>query len=273
MKNKNHNQLEIIFIGTGTAFTCTLGNNNILIRKGDKHILVDFGITAPYNFEKMTGMDILDIETILPTHSHSDHIGGLEFLTLKNRYMKQPIGQSTLNLIVPDEYESVLWNESLKGGLKYNELGFQDGAMGIKDYFKVINPEKCDEGRTIYKINYNGIKLEFFQTNHIPSEANNIEQAFITYGLFIDDKVFFSGDTKFDKDLIMHYNERGAEYYFHDCSFGFNPVHANVDELLTLEDELKAKMYLMHYGDDFEKHQDKISKFKALAEAGKVYKF
>jgi len=272
--NKEYqNQLEIIFIGTGTAFTQTLGNNNILIKKGDKHILVDFGITAPYNFEEMTGMDILDIDTILPTHSHSDHIGGLEFLTLKNRYMKQPIGQSTLNLIVPKEYEDVLWNESLKGGLKYNELGFQNGVMGIKDYFKVINPKEVNEGRTIFKIEYNGIKLEYFQTNHIPSEANNIEQAFITYGLFIDDKIFFSGDTKFDKDLVEYYRGRGAEIYFHDCAFGFNPVHANIDELLELDTEVKDSMYLMHYGDDFEKHTDKTSKFKGLAKAGIVYKF
>ena len=273
MNKDSHNQLEIIFIGTGTAFTQTLGNNNILIKKGEEHILVDFGITAPYNYEEMTGMSILDIENVLPTHSHSDHIGGLEFLTLKNRYMKQPIGQSSLNLIVPEEYEAVLWTESLKGGLKYNELGIQDGVMGIRDYFNVVNPEKCSEGRTIYKIVYKGIKLEFFQTNHIPSEANSLEQAFITYGLFIDDKVFFSGDTKFDKNLLDFYKGRGAEYYFHDCAFGFNPVHANIDELLTIDEKLRSKMYLMHYGDDFEKHQEKISKFKGLAEAGKSYKF
>ena len=33
---QNDGKLEIVFIGTGTAFSEKLGNNNILIIKGDK---------------------------------------------------------------------------------------------------------------------------------------------------------------------------------------------------------------------------------------------
>lgn len=268
---KNDGQLEIVFIGAGTAFSETLGNNNILIIKGDTHILVDFGLTAPFMLKPVTGVDILDIETILPTHSHSDHIGGLEYLTLKNRYFGQPQGKPRLTMIIPEEYKRVLWNESLKGGLRYNELGKYDNAMTFDSYFDSVTPHITEmHGRIKHHINYKGIDLELFHTNHIPGQAKSTEEAFITYGLFIDGRVFFSGDTKFDKELIDQYKDK-SEFLFHDCSFVSNPVHASLDSLREMPPELRKKIILMHYGDDFADYD--YDDFYGLAEPGIRYIF
>lgn len=268
---KNDGQLEIVFIGVGTAFSETLGNNNILVIKGDTHILVDFGLTAPFNINRVTGLDILDIETILPTHSHSDHIGGLEYLTLKNRYFGLSQGKPKLTMIITNEYKKVLWNESLKGGLRYNELSKYDEALVFEDYYDSVIPQKTENhGRIKHHLNYKGIDLEFFHTNHMPGQAKTAEEAFITYGLMIDEKVFFSGDTKYDKGLIDEYKDK-SEIMFHDCSFNPNPVHACIDSLRELPEELRKKIVLMHYGDDFEKYD--YSDFQGLAEPGVRYIF
>lgn len=268
---RNEGKLEIVFIGSGTAFSESLGNNNIIIIKGDTHILVDFGLTAPFALKPVTGLDILDIENVLPTHSHSDHIGGLEYLTLKNRYFGQPKGKPRLTMIIPDEYRTVLWDESLKGGLRYNELGKYENEMTFESYFDYVTPTLVEKnGRIKHQIIFKGIELEFFHTNHIPGQAVKTEDAFITYGLLIDGKVFFSGDTKFDKELVEEYKDK-ADYLFHDCSFFPNPVHADIDSLRTLPEDLKKKIILMHYGDDYANHDH--SDFHGLAEPGVRYIF
>ncbi|NQW29443.1 MAG: hypothetical protein HQ472_02895 [Ignavibacteria bacterium] len=43
---KNDGKLEVVFLGTGTAFAKDLYQTNLLLIKGDTHILVDFGMTG-----------------------------------------------------------------------------------------------------------------------------------------------------------------------------------------------------------------------------------
>jgi len=269
---KNDGKLEIIFIGVGSAFAQKLHNNNLIIIKGDTHILVDFGLRGPDGLKSNTGLDNYEIETILPTHSHSDHIGGLELLTLTNRYIGQTVFKKPkLKMIITDEYKNQLWEQSLRGGLACNEINEYDEFLGFDDYYDVITPEKVERnGRTKYKIDFADIHLEFFRTNHVPDVAKSSEQAFISYGLFIDNKVLFSGDTKFDQELIEEYGNK-SEIIFHDCSFFPNPVHASYEELKALDSATKAKMLLMHYSDDYEKYD--VSEFKGLAKEGIRYIF
>ncbi|MFM7157137.1 MAG: hypothetical protein ACKO0Y_04930, partial [Bacteroidota bacterium] len=80
----------------------------------------------------------------------------------------------------------------------------------------------------------------------------------------------FSGDTKFDMDLLNSYADR-SEYMFHDASFFPNPVHASLDELRTLPASIKEKMFLVHYGD---LHADQhVDEFCGFAQKGMRYIF
>ncbi len=78
MKSKKNNQklslvnngdLELFFIGTGSAFAKTSYQTNFIIIKGDTHIMVDFGMTGPRALYKTTGLDATEISTILPTQA------------------------------------------------------------------------------------------------------------------------------------------------------------------------------------------------------------
>ena len=266
----NDGQLELVFLGTGTAFGHRLYQTNFVLIKGDTHILVDFGMTGPQAL-RAVGRQAEDISVVLPTHSHADHIGGLEFLSLKNRYFAIPSGRPKLTMITTEEYRSILWDQSLRGGLEYNELNPEGRRLDFSDFYDVHLADRINNGgRSLFSTEFRGIKLELFHTNHIPDQADSPEEAFITYGLFVDDRLFISGDTKFDAELIDTYKDR-SEAMFHDASVTKNAVHASLSELATLDESVLKKMYLMHYQDDMT--EEVASAFAGLAHQGKRYIF
>ena len=81
----NDGELELFFIGAGSAFAKTLRQTNFLIIKGDQHVMVDFGMTGPEALRDTTGLEPTDLRVLLPTHSHADHVGGLPTVCLKLR--------------------------------------------------------------------------------------------------------------------------------------------------------------------------------------------
>ncbi|TAL70823.1 MAG: MBL fold metallo-hydrolase [Bacteroidetes bacterium] len=271
LKLKNKGNLEFVFIGTGTALGKKLFHNNCIMIKGDTHILVDFGMTGPEALRKSAGLAVLDIENILITHSHADHIGGLEYLALSKRYSVNNTHNNKLKLISTSEYRNILWEMSLRGGMEWNETNKSGKPLTFSDYFEHVKPKVISESpRLIVGTDFQGIKIEMFRTLHIPENAETFADAFLTFGIFVDNRVLFTADTKFDKSLIDLYGHK-SEVIFHDSSFELNPVHASVQQLRQLPKTIKKKIYLMHYGDDWKKHN--ISDFGGLAKQGYRYIF
>src|SRR6056297_1722380 len=71
-------QLGILFLGTGSAFTKKNYQNNILIVKGEDHVMIDCGTRTPEALTRL-GRSVGDIRNYYVTHSHADQGGGLEF--------------------------------------------------------------------------------------------------------------------------------------------------------------------------------------------------
>jgi len=264
-------ELQIIFLGVGSAFAETLNQTNFLILKGNQHILVDFGMTGPAAL-KQVGLKPTDIGVILPTHSHADHVGGIECLALMNRYVGQRLmAKPKLKMIITEEYQRILWDRTLRGGLEDNENPEGRGQkLGFVDFFDVIRPTwKTHQPREIFEVDFEDIHIELFRTMHIPEQSVDWEESFISYGLMIDNKVFISGDTRFDPELIDLYKD--AEVMFHDVQFFPGAVHAPLKDLKTLPKEIKKKMYLIHYADNWTEQY--IPGFAGFAESGVRYIF
>ncbi len=268
---KNDGRLELFFIGTGSAFAETLHQTNFLIVKGDVHILVDFGMTGPAALRQSARLKVTDIEALLPTHSHADHIGGIEGIALLNRYVGIPfMKKEKVKMIITEDYQRILWDRSLRGGLEHNEEEVTEHKLlSFGDYFKIFRPRwKQQMPREIHEIDFGGLHIEMFRTKHTPDSAPSWQESFVSYGLFIDGHVFVSVDTRFDRELVELYASRSS-VMFHDVQFFPGGVHASLADLKTLPSEVKQKMLLMHYGDNF-RDQD-ISDFSGWTQPAVRY--
>ena len=114
------------------------------------------------------------------------------------------------------------------------------------------------------------------RTMHFPDSARSWQDCAWSCGIILDNKVFFTSDTRFDQDLIQHYDELfNFEIIFHDCQLFTGGVHASLDELCALPRSLREKIVLMHYGDDWQKYLKKASDagFHSWAKEGHTYTF
>jgi ribonuclease BN (tRNA processing enzyme) len=247
----NSGELEVTFLGVGAAFATEAFQSNIFLVKGRTHLLVDLGTKASLALRD-AGLSVLDVEHLLVTHSHADHIGGLEEWCLKSRYvapriMGCRIGDYRPHLYTTPEYVRILWKASLRGGL---ELSEDSGPMSLEDYLTVHLATPLEGyGRPVHAFGVgegaDRIEVKLMRTRHIPTSTPGWETGFWSVGLLVDDRVLISGDTTFDPELLEEFG-KGTEAIFHDCQDGRGGVHAAYEELLALPDELRAKMILYH---------------------------
>lgn len=267
---ENDGSLEFFTVGVGSAFTKKHYQNNMLIVKGKDHVLIDCGTLCPlafYNYHS----SITKVKNFLITHSHADHIGGLEEVALKGRYMTK----SKPNMIITSEYKKLLWNQSLRGGNSYGE--YSNGEyLQFDDYFKQIKPKRIYIiNRPMWEVTIGTINIKIYRTKHIPDNAGSWKHSFYSIGILVDDKLLFPSDTRFDKDLLdsMFEHFPNIEAVFHDCQFFTGGVHASYDELKTLPAEMKKKMILCHYSDKIDTHHPEKDGFYGFAQEGAYYRF
>jgi ribonuclease BN (tRNA processing enzyme) len=222
-------------IGTGSAFTKRYYNTSALVHGSTFKLLIDCGTTAPRSLHEL-GIEPNQLDGILITHLHADHIGGLEEMAFRLYYS---YGRKRVKLFVPETLVQPLWDYSLRGGLEDTV----EGLTSLSDYFDVV-PHRDGVQHQIA----GDLMIEPLRTRHIDGKNS--------YSLIINDILFYSADMVFSPDLLKHLTEkRGCRHIFHDCQL--TPpgiVHTTLDELLTLPEELQRIIYLMHYSDDMEQH-------------------
>ena len=258
--------LVLTFIGTGSAFTKKNYQNNLIVVKNDTHLIIDIGTKATQGlFEK--GIKVADIKAYLVTHVHADHIGSFEEVALIGRYFTK----QKPDLIIPPVLKDIFWENSLKGGIAYNEKPL----LTLDDVFSVVTPRKLRKyPRPTYGINYKGIDVKIFKTNHIPGEAKTLEEAAWASGVIIDERVLFTADTKFDRAMLDDFDKMfDIELILHDCQFFTGGVHASYDELKALPDKYKKKMLLTHYADNWEQFKPENDGFMGFTQRDLRYSF
>lgn len=268
---KNDGQLWVYFLGCGSAFSKKNNQTNLLIVKGEDHLLVDCGTTCGRAL-RQSGHTVLDIKNILITHSHADHVGGLEELILMNRY----VAKTRPCIYIPRSYETILWNQSLRGGAAHNER--HDGkGLTFKDYFEVVRPRSIrGSDRDQQTFSVGSIRIRTFRTRHYPEQSVRWSDAMYSVGLVIDERVVVSGDTQFDRDLIATVApDGGGETIFHDAQFFPGGIHASLDEIGSLPEGIKRRTHLVHYGDNYDDMRPTVADlgFAGFAEPQRIYEF
>lgn len=268
---RDDTSLSLLFIGAGNAFSKKFYQNNALIVKGQDHVLIDCGSRTPEALSAL-GISVVDVRNYLITHSHADHIGGLEEVMLLNRYM----AKRKTTLVAPLAYRKFLWKHSLKGGASYNER--VDGKyLRFNDFWDTVEMVPVAEAdRQLCETHVGSIKLAMFRTKHIPDSAPTWRSSSPSYGVIIDEHILYTSDTRYDPELFdflaKHYT---IDAIFHDCQLYSGGVHASLDELQHLPTPLKAMTYLMHYGDKVEDYTAKAFEygFKGFVQQWKPYVF
>lgn len=217
----------ITMIGTGSAFAKVYDNNNAIIDADGYRLLVDCGITAPAALHKL-GVSFGDLDAVLISHTHSDHVGGLEELAFQMTFVhrRKPV------LFIPAPLREPLWEHKLKDELAQGALQTLDDFFEVRE-LAVGEPAELAPG----------LIIEPIRTEHIEGR--------LSYSFLINGRFFYSADMIFNRELLERLvNERGVRSIFHDCQLTApGTVHACLDELLTLPKSIQTITRLMHYGD------------------------
>jgi ribonuclease BN (tRNA processing enzyme) len=267
----NKGSLDLTFIGSGGAFSKKFYQNNVLVVKGDSHILVDCGTRAPEALA-LLGLSVDQIRNYLITHSHADHIGGLEEAMLTGRYGTRR--KSTM--IATSKLARALWSMSFRGGASFNEER-AGKYLGFDDFWDLIRPRRLRGfDRELCEAHVGEIEVRLFRTMHIPDSAPDWASSFPSYGIILDRRILFTSDTRYDPEMVISLDaEYGFEAIFHDCQLFTGGVHASLDELACLPPAIRARTRLMHYGDKIEDYLPRIADlgFAGIAEQWKTYSF
>ena len=268
LKLTNQGDLCLYFIGTGSAFAKTLNQNNLMVVKGKDHLLIDCGTTCSRALNRV-GVPIMQVDNYLVTHSHADHIGGLEEVQLSGRY----ITRSKPSMVVTAAYEKILWEQSLRGGSELSE----GKPLGFRDLWKVIRPKKL-EGypRETFEVDLGDINIKMPRTLHFPDSAMSWQECAWSCAVIIDERIMFTSDTRFDEGLVLRFDEMfDLEVIFHDCQLFTGGVHASIHEISAFPEHIRKKLVLMHYGDNWREFLSLARKaaFHSWAKEGHTYIF
>ncbi|RJP35120.1 MAG: MBL fold metallo-hydrolase [Phycisphaerales bacterium] len=285
--------LTLTFLGTGSAFAKRNFNSNALVeawRDGpdrqsapDATLLIDFGVTGPLALHALMGVagfeylrcgasaDYRRIERVFVTHTHFDHVGGLEELAFCNLHVQRDDGGEPRRPMLLSGAPVIerLWEQSLRGG-----LGVLHGrAACLEDYFEAAAIDVGD-GRGFRLLDR--YRLDLFATDHIRLAE---PYDWPSYGLCVRDESsgrssFYSGDTRHDPAAFGPMLA-AADVSFHEVQLGDeeDPVHARLDQLRLWPPEVRRRIWLYHYSDDWDapRFASVAGEFAGFARPGRRY--
>lgn len=245
LKDFTLGQYDLTFLGAGSAFTVGDNNyqSNVLItnRQTGRRLLVDCGSDARFAIHEL-GLKPTDINDVFISHLHADHIGGLEWLAFSTKF--NPAAKKP-RLLISRQFITELWASSLAGGLE----SLEGETATLETYFD-IEKDPTDGQLGISKkgrFKWEGLEMQMVQVVHIVNDFSISP----SYGLMFQAngvKVFFTSDTQFGPNQLAKFYDM-ADIIFHDCETApfRSKVHAHYDDLKTLPENIKKKMWLYHY--------------------------
>ncbi len=236
-------EFEVVILGVGDTFSEKHHGTSLLLRFDGFSLAID----CPDQYRSVLraaaersghALSLADIDHVLITHVHGDHMNGLEGVAFYKHFAE---GKRT-KLVASPELRAQIWDERLKASMSVLFDGADFKPMGFDSYFDhvplgwtgvtEIGPFRIEARRTIH---------------HVPTSALLIEAG--------GRKLGYSADTAFDPELIR-FLER-ADLIIHETNFG--PAHTPYAALAALPAELRARMRLIHYWDGFDTASSNIA--------------
>lgn len=232
--------MKVTYTGTGSAFAQagTWQCQAVIESNTGKRLLIDCGSDARHSLAQYANIGARDVDAVYVSHLHGDHVHGLEWLA----FCRYPFGGvSTKPKPVLYGIGSILtrlWSHVLRGTLE----SIEGQVNTFADYFD-LRPVDVNESFT-----WEGITFEPVQTVHVMNGKALTDSFGVMVTAEDGYKVFFTTDTQFCPAQINVFY-RQADIIFHDCETTpfKSGVHAHYTDLVTLPEEIKRKIGLIHY--------------------------
>lgn len=227
---------EVIVLGVGDTFSERHHSTSLLLACDGVYLAIDCPDTYRAVLRAASercgrALSLTEIDHVLITHVHGDHMNGLEGFAFFKRFAEA----KRARLVASDEVRAVIWDQRLQASMSALWNGTEFLQLGFDDYFEhlplswtaavEVGPFRIRARRTVH---------------HVPTSALLIEAAGRTLG--------YSSDTAFDPALIAFLEP--ADLIIHETNLG--PAHTPYAALAALPAPLRAKMRLIHYTDDFD---------------------
>jgi len=212
------------FLGVGAAHATALGSSAVVLERDDVPLLlIDCG---PDTLDRYAAAYDALPEALFITHTHMDHVAGLEQLFIKLWFNPKLRGRTR----VFTHAELVPW---LHARVANYPGALAEGGANFWEAFQLV---PCARGFWL-----DGLWFDVFGTrHHVPGTS---------HGLALEGSFVYTGDTRPIPEVLAQRAGHG-ELIAHDCSLVGNPSHTGIDDIEReyLDPELRARLLLYHYG-------------------------
>jgi phosphoribosyl 1,2-cyclic phosphodiesterase len=215
--------LSLHFLGVGSAAAVELGSAGAVVeRDGAPLLLIDCG---PETLTRYIEAYSSPPRAVYLTHTHMDHVGGLERLFYRAYFDAGLRGAVRL-------YAHAALVPYLQGRVADYPNVLAEGNANFWDAFQLV---PCSRGFW-----HDGLWFDVFPTRH--------HAPMTSFGLAVSGAFAWTGDTRPILEQLARYAGAG-EIVAHDCGLTGNPSHSGVDDLeREYPADLRARLLVYHYG-------------------------